>query len=74
MEIAALCENLGVDAELLAGGDLRARSPIDGAQLGMLRSSSAADVDQAIERAHAAFLALRSWPAPKRGELIRLFG
>jgi aldehyde dehydrogenase (NAD+) len=50
------------------------RSPIDGAEIGRLAEHSAADVSAAIGRAHAAFLAWREVPAPRRGELVRLFG
>ena len=55
-------------------GDLVARSPIDGAVTARLASHDRAGVLAAVERAHTAFLAWRSVPAPRRGELIRLFG
>jgi aldehyde dehydrogenase (NAD+) len=56
------------------GGDLVAHSPIDGSITARLASHDKAGVQAAIERAHAAFLVWRSVPAPRRGELIRLFG
>jgi aldehyde dehydrogenase (NAD+) len=49
-------------------------SPIDGRELGRVNSASAADVGAAIGRAHQAFLVWRDVPAPRRGELLRLFG
>jgi aldehyde dehydrogenase (NAD+) len=55
-------------------GDLVARSPIDGSTTAKLRSHSAAEVDAAIGRAHEAHLAWRMTPAPRRGELVRIFG
>ncbi len=63
-----------LECESAREGDLVARSPIDGSVTARLASHDAAGVDAAIARAHAAFLAWRSVPAPRRGELIRLFG
>ncbi|MBX3220216.1 MAG: aldehyde dehydrogenase family protein [Labilithrix sp.] len=60
-----------------SGGDARelvARSPIDGSVTARIVADDAAGVDAAIGRAHAAFLEWRTVPAPRRGELIRLFG
>ena len=58
----------------LAPGALDVVTPIDGSIIASLAPHTAADVDLAIERAVAAFNAWRSVPAPRRGELIRLFG
>jgi aldehyde dehydrogenase (NAD+) len=55
-------------------GDLDAVSPVDGARIGGVASASADEVAAAAERAHAAFLAWRTVPPPRRGELVRLFG
>jgi len=55
-------------------GDLCVRSPIDGACLANLSSASPAEVDATVAAAHAAFLAWRMVPAPRRGELVRRFG
>ncbi len=71
-EAVALLEQLGVGTA--TGGARVVRSPIDGAEIGRLAEHSAADVSAAIGRAHAAFLAWREVPAPRRGELVRLFG
>ncbi|HEY0113652.1 MAG TPA: aldehyde dehydrogenase family protein [Allosphingosinicella sp.] len=70
-EARELFGRLGV---ALPSGDRESRSPIDGAVIGSVRSGSAADVSAAVERAHAAFLAWRTVPPPRRGELVRLFG
>ena len=70
-EADALFDHLGVP---LAAGDLESRSPIDGAAIGTVPSASPGDVAAAVERAHAAFLAWRNVPPPRRGELVRLFG
>ncbi|MBN8997445.1 MAG: aldehyde dehydrogenase family protein [Rhizobiales bacterium] len=73
-ETLGLLAGLGVDPARLAGGSLKARSPITGEELGALYEASAAETGTAIDRAHAAFLDWRLVPAPKRGELVRLLG
>ena len=69
-----LLERLGVHAEALRGGPLAVRSPIDGSALAQLPVHTADDVSRMVGEAQAAFLAWRSVPAPRRGELIRLLG
>lgn len=68
----SLLDALGV--HLPASGDLTVRSPIDGGVLAQFPTAGAADMKAAVGRAHEAFKAWRVVPAPKRGELIRLFG
>jgi aldehyde dehydrogenase (NAD+) len=65
---------LGVAASAFEGGTLQVRSPIDGAAIGAVRESTPEEVGAAVKRAHEAFLTWRTVPAPKRGELVRLFG
>src|SRR5512141_2453585 len=72
MDVAPTLAALGVPR--LANGELIARSPIDGSITARLAVADAAAVTAAIGRAHAAFEAWRTVPAPRRGELIRLFG
>ena len=55
------------------GGRLTSTSPVDGAQLGVVRGASHAEYEQCIKAAQAAFLEWRNWPAPKRGEVVRQF-
>ncbi|MEJ6003325.1 L-piperidine-6-carboxylate dehydrogenase [Paucibacter soli] len=69
-----LLNALGVPSSAHSGGTLKVRSPIDGAALGAVHEASAEDMRAAVARAHAAFLQWRNVPAPKRGELLRLFG
>ncbi len=57
-----------------AGGDLASLSPIDGRELGRVRSATRDEISAAIGRAHEAFLVWRNVPAPRRGELVRLLG
>ena len=61
------------DAEI-SQGDLTVRSPVDGAVLGKVRSDTPAEVDAKIAASLKAFHAWRDVPAPRRGELVRLFG
>ncbi len=61
----------GVDA---SAGDLESVSPVDGAVIGRVVTAGPAAVAEAVGRARDAFLAWRSVPAPRRGELVRLFG
>ncbi len=65
---------LGVEPAAFTGGSLLARSPIDGALQGQVHEASALEVTQAVAHAQQAFLAWRLVPAPRRGELVRLFG
>ena len=74
VETGALWRHLGLSDALLESGRLEARSPIDGQVTARVRTSSAADVADAVGRAHEAFLAWRLVPPPRRGELVRLFG
>jgi len=71
-EVSALFKSLGL--EVPEGGSLTARSPVDGRELGRVPASSAAELAAGVERAHAAYLAWRTVPPPRRGELVRLFG
>ena len=65
---------IGTRAVAGTGPSIVARSPIDGGTLATVASATAADVDSAIDAAHAAFLKLRVIPAPARGELVRRIG
>ena len=62
---------LGVAA---AKGDHVVRSPIDGAELGRVAFDDAKSIDAKIAASVKAFHAWRDVPAPRRGELVRLFG
>jgi aldehyde dehydrogenase (NAD+) len=69
-----LLERLGVDAALIADGDLVVRTPITGEEIARVVRSSAAETEAAVGRATAAFEAWRDVPGPQRGELVRLLG
>src|SRR5437868_7085628 len=72
--IHRLLPQLGVPAQALEGQGLEAYSPIDGSVLAQLAMDAPHDVTRKIDAAQAAFVAWRKVPAPRRGELIRLFG
>ena len=69
-----LFQALGIDAAARSGGALAVHSPIDGGEIARLAPHTAADVAAQAKRAVTAFEAWRLVPAPRRGELIRLFG
>ncbi len=66
-------EALGVASSEFSGGALRVTSPIDGAELGVVGVDDAASIDAKVAAASKAYRAWRIVPAPRRGELIRLF-
>ena len=75
MKVDALFAQLGLAVERgPAGGGLVSRSPIDGAVLGRVPETGPREASAAIEAAHRAFLEWRTVPAPRRGELVRLYG
>ena len=71
---ASLFARLGFNSELFRHGNLVSVSPIDGSEIGKVEVDAPHDVASKITAAHAAFGKWRSVPAPKRGELVRLFG
>jgi aldehyde dehydrogenase (NAD+) len=73
-DIAALLTGLGVQLDRHQGPDLRSVTPITGEQLTSLRADQSPQVVEKISLAHSAFQQWRNVPAPRRGELVRLFG
>ena len=69
-----LLASLGADLAPYRGDELASVTPINGDVLAQLRSDSAEQVKQKIAHAQEAFMQWRSVPAPRRGELVRLFG
>lgn len=54
-------------------GDLLVKSPIDGSIITSVYSNKEIDVDLAINNAKQCFKILKTIPAPKRGDMIKLF-
>ncbi|MFM8284457.1 MAG: aldehyde dehydrogenase family protein, partial [Planctomycetaceae bacterium] len=52
---------------------LTSRSPIDGGVIGTAPETPRAGVAHAVAAAQEAFVQWRQVPAPRRGELVRLF-
>ena len=74
-EIAALAPAVLEQLYLATGdGDLAVHSPIDGSLLGHVTSDSRDAVALKMAQATTAFHDWRVVPAPRRGELVRLFG
>ncbi|MCA8901590.1 MAG: aldehyde dehydrogenase family protein, partial [Hyphomonas sp.] len=70
----ALLQDLGVPATDLDGGDLAVHTPLTGEVIARVRTSGSGDIERALHQASDAFRIWRSVPAPRRGELVRLFG
>ncbi len=71
-EMLDILKRLGVS--IPADGTLQARSPVTGEAVCKLREHTVEEAKAAIDKAHAAYLAWRKVPAPRRGELVRLLG
>ncbi len=71
MNAADILKRFGAN---LPAGDHAVHSPIDGAELGRVAYDDARAIDAKIIASVEAFRAWRALPAPRRGELVRLFG
>ena len=56
------------------GITLHSHSPVDGLAIGSVRSCSENEFDRVVEGAISAFETWRTWPAPKRGDVVRQVG
>ncbi|MDP3784392.1 MAG: aldehyde dehydrogenase family protein [Sphingopyxis sp.] len=72
--IGDLLDRLGVSRAAWTEGKMPAVTPLTGEQLGMVQTVDAAAIDERLDRASAAFRSWRHVPAPRRGELVRLWG
>ncbi|QDH74316.1 aldehyde dehydrogenase family protein [Brevundimonas sp. M20] len=70
-EAKAILKRLGVD-DAVWTGHLPTRSPIDGSTAGSVVETP--HLDDVVARSVDAFRAWKRVPAPRRGELVRLFG
>ena len=73
-ETLEILTRLGVDRSTLDAGNLTITTPLTGEAIASVRTIEADEASDAINKAHDAFLAWRSVPAPKRGELLRILG
>ncbi len=65
---------VGFDRAQLTFGDVASHSPIDGRLLGRVPSTPPAELEKILSQSVTAFRQWRTVPAPRRGELVRLFG
>ena len=70
-EVEALLNQLGAE---IPTGDLPVLTPIDGSPIGSVATATPAQIETTLDRANTAFLAWRTVPAPRRGELVRQLG
>lgn len=71
---AALLARLIPNLDAHRGTDLKVTSPVDGAELASLRTDTPEVVEAKIALSVTAFRAWSRIPAPRRGELVRLYG
>jgi aldehyde dehydrogenase (NAD+) len=57
-----------------SGELLASHSPVDGALIAKVKTTSSADYEKVMTAATSAFLTWRNIPAPQRGEIVRQFG
>ena len=72
--VDGLLDRLGVPASAYTKGNHPVHTPIDGSLIASVHLEPAASVGAKIAQAQQAFEAWRNVPAPRRGELVRLFG
>jgi len=56
------------------GGKIDSYSPVDGKRIASVKSVDRDNYDAVVAQAQAAFTEWRTWPAPKRGEIVRHVG
>jgi aldehyde dehydrogenase (NAD+) len=64
----------GLESSALSQVYLDSFSPVDGAFIGSVSTTSRKEYDQTVAKAQAAFQVWRNVPAPKRGEIVRQYG
>ena len=67
-------DRCGVEFAPATGPTVTARTPVTGADLFAVAAAGPDEVAAAVARAHEAFLAWRTVPAPVRGGLVKRFG
>ena len=56
------------------GGTIDSHSPVDGQLIGTVSVADKESYDLAVTTAEAAFTEWRTWPSPRRGEIVRQIG
>ena len=66
--------SIGNQAVSSSGQTIVSNSPADGKQIAAVQGADRAAYDAVVEAAQKAFEEWRTWPAPKRGEVVRRIG
>jgi aldehyde dehydrogenase (NAD+) len=62
-------------SKLAAGGEkIESFSPVDGKLIAVVQTANKSNYDEVIAKAEQAFNVWRTWPAPRRGEVVRQIG
>ena len=69
-----ILSDLGLSKAEYTGGTLAVHSPIDGSLMAEVHEDTRETTASKIAAGHEAYKAWRTVPAPRRGELVRLFG
>lgn len=73
--VNAINEGTSTGTHHFSNGDLiESYSPVDGALIAKVKSTTKADYENALNAATTAFKTWRVMPAPQRGEIVRQFG
>ena len=56
------------------GKNIDSYSPVDGKLIGSIQLADRASYEAVVRKAQEAFLVWRTWPAPRRGEIVRQIG
>ncbi len=84
--ISGILAKLGIDSQVNSGvssgskwytgqaGTIESYSPVDGKLISKVTTASKEEYQQIISTAEKAFIEWRTWPAPKRGEVVRQIG
>lgn len=57
-----------------SGTKIASFSPVDGLEIGKVISTDEPAYEETLQKAEAAFAEWRTWPAPRRGEIVRQIG
>lgn len=63
----------GLQTVKTKGEKINSFSPVDGKMIASVTAADAGAYEAVIKKAQSAFIEWRSWPAPKRGEVVRQF-
>ena len=73
-DIQSIFKSLGLALPPIHAQGFDVHSPVDGRLLAKVSAQTDAEISSTLSSAHQASLAWRKVPAPKRGELVRVFG